>query len=139
MGLLINDSAVSELLEMRAMIEPDCAKLAAIRGSAEDLQAIAEILGKHNPAHRADRSVARFGAQFHITIARATGNQVAVAFMESILDLLMERGRRVDSLKDEPEREIAEHEQIFTLITKGAAEKAEIAMHDHIISRAGFY
>lgn len=138
-GLLINDSSVTELLEMRAIIEPDCARLAAERGSDDSLDEIAVILTAHRAAHKAGQSVAEFGAGFHVGIARATGNRAAAAFMESILDLLMERGRRADEIRHMREREIAEHVAIFDLIRSRQADAAKIAMGEHILSWADTY
>lgn len=139
-GLLINDSSVNALLEMRAMIEPDCARLAAIRHREDDVASIDQILRRHRAiVHDTGRSVAEFGAQFHIAVARATRNGVAVAFMESILDVLMERGRRADAIKEARVREIDDHDDIFSLIRARKAEQAEAAMREHIARWADFY
>lgn len=49
-SFLIGDRAAAELLEARAMIEPECARLAAIRATDEDLDRVADILARHRAA-----------------------------------------------------------------------------------------
>ncbi len=136
LSLLINDTAATELLEARAMIEPDCAWLAARRGSEEDFANLAALLDAHERAHASGESVAPFGAAFHLRIAHTAHNRVAASFMESVLDLLTERGKRADQLPGARTREIADHRHLFALITERKADEAKEAMLAHIIAWA---
>lgn len=139
LGLLINTNTARELLEVRAMIEPDCARLAALRGTEAEFDEIAGLLERHERDYRTGAPVARYGAEFHVAIARTARNRVAESFMESILGMLVERGNRAGSLEGAYAREIAEHKVLFALIRSRQAVAAFQAMRDHIIDWAETY
>lgn len=138
-GLLISDSAVEELLEMRTMIEPDCARLAAERASDETLDAIEHLLDAHEREHLAGGPVASYGARFHLAVARAAGNRVAAAFMESILDILTDRAMNADRIVGARAREIADHRMLLRLMRRREPERAAEAMREHILTWADIY
>src|SRR5262245_29420577 len=64
-GFLIDNRTALELLEAREMIEPNCVRLAAIRGTSEDFARIDRLLGAHEAAHRHGRPVSEHAAKFH--------------------------------------------------------------------------
>ncbi|MCB1487581.1 MAG: FadR family transcriptional regulator [Bauldia sp.] len=139
LSLLISDTAANELLEARAMIEPDCAWLAARRGTEEDMAALAALLDEHQKAHDENRSVVPYGAGFHVQLARTAHNRVAVSFMESILDLLEERGKLADQLPGARTKELADHRYLFSLVSQRKADEARQAMLEHIVTWASSY
>jgi DNA-binding FadR family transcriptional regulator len=138
-SFLIGDRAAAELLEARAMIEPDCARLAAIRATDEDFAGVAAILERHRAALSTGAPVHELGAAFHLEITRCAKNRVAESFMHSILDLLMERGKRVDTIPHARARELADHEALLALLRRRDPDAARQAMLDHIVSWADTY
>lgn len=136
---LIGDRAAGELLEARAMIEPECARLAALRASDTDFDGVAAILDAHADALRAGRSTQSYGAEFHMAVARCAKNRVAETFMHSILDLLTERGRRADSIPEARVRELADHRRLLEVLRGRNPDACRAAMLDHIVSWAGSY
>jgi DNA-binding FadR family transcriptional regulator len=139
LGFLIGDSFASELVEARVMIEPDCVALAAQRASDADLDAIGELLDEHEAQHLANRSVAAFGAMFHIRLAEASRNRVAASFMTSILHVLKERGRRIDEIPHARKRELDEHREILALVRRRDPAAASELMRTHIHAWADTY
>ena len=131
-GLLINDTLAEEMLEVRAMIEPDCVGLAAERATDQDLARIEELLAEHEAQHNKDNPVSAYGAQFHILLAEASHNRVAASFMSSILHIMKERGRRIDAIPNARRKEIDDHRAIFDLVKARDAVKASVAMNAHI-------
>lgn len=121
------------------MIEPDCARLAALRGTEAEFDEIAAALDQHKQDHLSGKPVARHGAEFHVAVARTAKNRVAVSFMDSILGMLMQRGSRADSIPGARDREIAEQRALFGLIRTRRAEAASQAMRNHIIDWAETY
>ena len=138
-AFLIGDRAAAELLEARAMIEPECARLAAIRATDEDFGRVAAVLDRHRAALATGAPVHELGAAFHLEISRCAKNRVAESFMHSILDLLMERGKRADTIPEARARELADHEALLALLRRRDPEAARQAMLDHIISWADTY
>lgn len=138
-GKLIDDAATLELLEARAMIEPPCVRLAAIRGTRAALDDVERTIAEHERARRSGEPVSVFGGRFHLALAQAAGNRVAVTFMSSILGILAERARWIDGQPDEQRREIAEHRAILARVRAGDADEASRLMQQHIVSWAESY
>lgn len=138
-GFLIGNTVALELLEARAMIEPNLARMACLRGTDADFARIEALLADHAAAHERGLPVSYHAARFHVLLAEAAHNRVAVTFMTSILELLTQRGRRVDHLDDYSAREIAEHRAIFEAIRARDAERAEEMLRTHIVESATTY
>lgn len=138
-GFLINDTLAAEMLEARVMLEPDCVQLAAERATEEDLAAIERLLQEHELVHNRDRPVSEYGARFHIKLAEASHNRVAASFMSSILHIMKERGRRIDSVPNARRKEINDHRAIFELVKARKGPEAASAMREHILEWANTY
>ncbi len=138
-GFLIGNRMALELLEAREMIEPNCVRLAALRGTAEDFARIDRLLDAHEKAHRQGRPVSEHAARFHVLLAEASHNRVAVTFMSSILEILMRRGRKFDDIPDYQRREIDEHREILAVVRRRDPERAVEAILRHIVQSAATY
>lgn len=135
-GFLIGKPFALELLEAREMIEPTVARLACLRGTAKDFAAVDALLEAHAAAHRAGRPVSEHAARFHVLLAEASHNRVAVMFMTSILELLMQRGRRFDHIPGYQAQEIADHRALLAAVRGGDPDRAETMMRAHIVDSA---
>ena len=138
-AFLIGDRAAAELLEARAMIEPECARLAAIRASDDDLARVEQVLQRHQAALDAGTPVHEHGAAFHMEVVRCAQNRVAESFMHSILDLLTERGRLANSSAEVRARELADHLRLLAVLRERDPEEARDAMLAHILTWADTY
>jgi len=128
--------AVLRRMEVRSIVEPGIARLAALRRTKEDLVLlegkIAGEEGAHDglAAHDASRD-------FHITLAHASGNEEFARVLGSLW--LVEVGRRLLSRRTADPNwlrdDVAEHRGILTAVSEGCAADAERLMADHI-SRA---
>jgi len=138
-GFLIGKPVALELLEAREMIEPTVARLACLRGTEDDFARIETLLAEHAAAHAAGRPVSEYAARFHVMLAEAAHNRVAVIFMTSILELLMQRGRRFDRDPGYQSREIDEHRALLAVIRSGDAERSAEILLRHIVDSAATY
>lgn len=76
-----DDETLASLFELRRMVEPEAAALAAVRRSEDDLQAMASAL-KGMARHGLESKAGREADQaFHAALLRATGN----AFVTSLI------------------------------------------------------
>ena len=75
------------MFEFRRIIECESAALAAMRITAESIKELGDINQKMESAGT-DAETARYDMEFHIAIARATGNKVVEQVMESMKDTL---------------------------------------------------
>jgi DNA-binding FadR family transcriptional regulator len=79
------------------------------------------------------------GGRFHIRLAEASHNPVAVSFMSSILGILTERGRWIDAIATQQRREIDEHREILEIVRSRDPDHAAETMRRHIVSWAASY
>lgn len=126
-----------ELLEVRQMIEPEAASLAARHANAEDLAAMDEAL----EAMRSGEAYAELTGldadrQFHTAIAQATGNGALAMVIQSLWDLrqgpLYVRLEQHFHTSRTWERAIEEHIAILDAIRAHDPRAARAAMLRHV-------
>jgi DNA-binding GntR family transcriptional regulator len=125
--------AVLRRLEVRAILEPGIAALAAERRTGRDLDLMREAI--------ADEEEARDGIEahdasrrFHIALARASGNEELVRVIESLW--LVEVGRRLlfrrSAEPDWQRTDASEHREVLAAVHEGRADAAEHLMAGHV-------
>jgi GntR family transcriptional regulator, transcriptional repressor for pyruvate dehydrogenase complex len=128
------------VLELRISLETECAGLAAQRAEARDLTEIRAALDAIAEAARAGGDSTAADLQFHISVARATGNRYFVDILSQMGASLIPR-HRIDSAgiarrdpKVYAELVNREHENIFEAIARRDPEGARAAMRMHLSS-----
>ncbi|MDN3922754.1 FadR/GntR family transcriptional regulator [Roseateles violae] len=133
----LND--VVAVLELRIGVETEAAALAAQRRSEAQLAAMREALAAFTAAIAAGRDAVAADFQFHLEIARATGNPHYEQLMATLGAPSIPRARLAAlPQSDTAERQAylkkvnAEHESILDAIAAGDAEAARAAMRTHL-------
>jgi GntR family transcriptional regulator, transcriptional repressor for pyruvate dehydrogenase complex len=131
---LISRKGLLELLEVRQILEPQIAALAAQRAQPADIEELQHILDdvarllERNRYDDAVRSI----ISFHRVVTRATGNRLLQRLMNAISGLLAESMRETLRIPGRPARSAEGHRQILAAITAHDAAAAESAMARHI-------
>jgi GntR family transcriptional regulator, transcriptional repressor for pyruvate dehydrogenase complex len=123
---------IASLQEARELLEVPTARLAAMRRSdahVARLRAIsAELEEEHSISARLDGDT-----EFHVEVARATGNPVLVLLSQTIVALLRtERLYRDDFDMTRLPAALADHRDIVDAIADGDPDRAAHAMSDHL-------
>jgi GntR family transcriptional repressor for pyruvate dehydrogenase complex len=113
--LLLQEIKYLELLELRQILEPAAAALAARRATKDDIEKMQEALagmrsGFHNPERFMVNEIA-----FHECILQAAKNVAIQTTMRMMYDAMAEGRRRVLPLVDDLKRNFDRHERIFNL------------------------
>lgn len=88
-GVYLLPRNTAEVLEFRCAIEVETAGLSARRATARDVERLKELLAvQMDAANRTPRSFAEADMEFHMTIARSTGNALIIATYELLWDVL---------------------------------------------------
>jgi GntR family transcriptional repressor for pyruvate dehydrogenase complex len=130
---LLRGRTVLELFEVRRLLEPEAAAVAARRARADIIAALRVELDRMIAAgDRADELV-EADAAFHDVIARAPGNEVLRALLRSLSTRTV-RARLWHGLADRNALDVAraEHERIYEAIAAGDADLAHAAALLHI-------
>jgi GntR family transcriptional regulator, transcriptional repressor for pyruvate dehydrogenase complex len=130
---LLQGRTVLELFEVRRMLEPEAAAMAAQRADADVIAALRQELDRMVAAgDRADELV-EADAAFHDVIARAPGNGVLSALLRSLSTKTV-RARLWHGIADRDALDLAraEHARIYEAIAVGDADLARAATLLHI-------
>jgi GntR family transcriptional regulator, transcriptional repressor for pyruvate dehydrogenase complex len=121
-----------KLFEVRMVIEPDLAALAARRASSEQIVKMREILQEQEASVKRGEIDMKADTAFHFLLAEAARNEILLRIMDSLMNLLHETrnaslhtsGRSVSSLK--------QHKAIVRAIEARDPVAAERRMREHI-------
>ena len=129
---------VISVLELRISLETEAAGLAAQRRTAINLQAMEVALTAFRDSINHDSDTVPPDFQFHMEVARATGNRHFADLMTYLGTMIIPR-TRVNTAQSAPEgrmnylqRVHVEHESIYTAIQNQDAEAARAAMRTHL-------
>jgi GntR family transcriptional repressor for pyruvate dehydrogenase complex len=122
--LLLDEIKYLELYELREVLEPAVAALAARRATRDDLEQMRSALDGMKRAANNPRSFVEHEMDFHKAITRASKNGAIQSTMQMMYGAFSEGKHRVLPLVRDLERHCARHERIFRLIAKGDATGA---------------
>jgi DNA-binding FadR family transcriptional regulator len=129
---------VLAVLELRISIETEAAALAAQRATSDQLQALSSALQGFEQALDGDSNAVPNDFDYHLAIAKATGNRHFVDLLDHLGTRIIPRNRiNTPGMNQTGQlaylrRVHAEHEQIYTAIVNRDAEGAREAMRTHL-------
>lgn len=129
---------VIAVLELRIAVETECAALAAVRRTPENVATLRSALGAFMAALEEGRDAVGPDFQFHLEIARATQNHHFADLMATLGGSMIPRARLEPPGPLTPERQAylrrvnAEHESIVDAIARQDPEAARAAMRTHL-------
>jgi len=123
-----------DLFEVRLMIEPNAAALAAEHAGKNSLTAMHNILADLETKIEGDDVFGMIisDAEFHRQISRSTQNETIVLTMETILRILFEEWRSIFIVPISRIKNFIEHERILEAIEKHDPDKAKKTMRMHL-------
>jgi GntR family transcriptional repressor for pyruvate dehydrogenase complex len=133
MILEMEQNSISQLMEVRRVLETEIAALAVQRATEEDLAKIEENLNRMKSAKTISEAV-EAGLWFHYAIAEAAHNSILLRMMNTIADLMHNsfRIQREGLFTEKGLEVIAEHEAIYNAIRDRDIETAKLRILQHI-------
>jgi GntR family transcriptional repressor for pyruvate dehydrogenase complex len=131
--LLIDEKkALADVFEMRKLIEPHIAALAAERATPNDIAQLKKIVAKQSAAVSRGETGVEADAELHFSIGRATRNQALQKLVAGLMEMLSRS--REESLQTDERREssIDAHRRIIAAIEKHDKARARSEMLRHI-------
>ncbi len=125
-------NGVVNLNEVRTLLEPGIAALAAERVTESDIQTMEQAIKAMDAAmHDAD-AFAEADLEFHLALASATQNPLIPILLDPIVDLLREHRKRIFLVEGGPQRGQYHHRRILAAVYKRDPAAAREAMCDHL-------
>lgn len=126
-----SDAGLTQLLEVRRMLEVGAAKLAARHRTAEDIGRLDRILAHMRESGGSEEFRHRCEADFRLAVARASGNAVLAALVEQLLRAAADgREARCCGGGETDGERLGEYLKLFAAIRDGDARRAAAAMAD---------
>ncbi|WP_376796587.1 FadR/GntR family transcriptional regulator [Thermogemmatispora sp.] len=126
------EDGYANLVELRELLEPGIAALAATRATEEHLQRLRAVVEQMDASlHDVDAYIAADN-DFHRTLATASGNRLILTFVDSIVDLLSEQRKHISRIGGAMERAQYHHKRILEALSRRDAEAARAAMQEHL-------
>jgi GntR family transcriptional repressor for pyruvate dehydrogenase complex len=118
----------------RLILETAGARLAARYARAEDINELENILkGMVDESLPPDKRI-RLDAEFHIAIARASGNELLRMFVEVMTILLKDYMVKGMSGIEGIKKTLEQHRKILEALMTGDSDLAEKAVQDHLVA-----
>lgn len=131
----VDSSEAMHLHEIRCIIEPGVAALAAMRASEEDIAQMQEYLKEMRRAMEAGAPgfvCQDLANKFHQAIASSVGNPILSDILEMLWDVLEDVTAIVYGQQERVDDSYYEHSRILEGIEKGMPELASSAMQYHL-------
>ncbi len=122
-----------ELFEMRRLVEPQLAYLAAERATPDDIQTMEKILELQERQVASGESATDVDKNFHYILAKATKNKFLIRMTDNIMDLLLESRDKFLQVEGRPEKSVERHRQVLEAIKAGDRDGAMMIMRDHLM------
>jgi GntR family transcriptional repressor for pyruvate dehydrogenase complex len=120
------------LAELRAILEPEIAALAATRMDEQHLAAMREAVAVMDRAHNDPDAYIEADLDFHLCLAEAAANPLILSLIDSIVGLLREQRMGIFQVDGGPERGQFHHKRILEAVEKRSPEVARSTMRAHL-------
>jgi len=131
--LLIEEkTALADIFELRKLIEPHIAALAAERATKSDIERMKSILEKQSQAVSRGETGVEADAQLHFAIGQATQNQALEKLVSGLMEVLSHSREESLQTADRRRASIEAHRKILSAIEQHDKSRAKETMFQHI-------
>jgi len=135
LGLIMKFGAAngsSHLVEVREILEPEIAALAATRITEEFISTMEQAVVIMDTALDDVDIFVEADLDFHLALAEATQNPIIPILMDSIIDMLREQRKRTGLVSGGLERGQSHHKKILEAVIQRDSQAARQAMQNHL-------
>ena len=122
----------THLAEVRAILEPEIAALAAQRIQEPELATMREAVAVMDGAGQDPDAYIEADLDFHLALAEGAGNPLILSLLDSIVGLLREQRLRIFRVAGGPERGQIHHKRILEAVERRDSEDARETMRAHL-------
>jgi len=120
------------LAELRLILEPGIAALAAVRVQEDDLAAMREAVAVMDRAQDDPEAYIEADLDFHLALAETVANPLILSLIDSIVGLLREQRIKIFNVEGGPQRGQVHHKRVLEAVERRDAEMARSAMRAHL-------
>ncbi len=135
LGLMLSvgqENGSQNLVEVREILEPEIAALAAARATEEEIAAMRKAVEVMDGNLTNANAYIVADNDFHRALARGTQNILILRLVDSIVDLLSEQREQIFAVEGGPERGQVHHKCLLDAVMSRNPEAARQAMQAHL-------
>ncbi|MBZ5719093.1 MAG: FadR family transcriptional regulator [Acidobacteriia bacterium] len=132
MARISQPEGLAHLAEVRAILEPEIAALAAGRIEEQHLVTMREAYEVMERASHDPDAYIEADLDFHLSLAEAASNPIILSLIDSIVGLLREQRMRIFKVEGGPQRGQFHHKEILDAVERRDSKAARKAMQDHL-------
>jgi len=121
------------LMEVREILEPEIAALAAVRAGDQEIATMREVSSVMDQAGLDPDAFIEADLDFHLALAEAAGNPIVLSLIDSIVGLLREQRLRIFHVHGGAERGQQHHKRILDAMERRDPQAARAAMKAHLL------
>lgn len=129
---LLDDGTLSDLYDLRRLLEVEVAACAATRATAADIEEMDRRHAVMLHSHRERLPTWADDIAFHAAIARASGNVLYLSILEAVTDKLVAARKETQRVPRAVDIAISEHAAILEAIKRHDSDEARQAMTQHV-------
>lgn len=126
------ESTLADIVEIREILEPQIAAMAARRATDDDIARMDESIALMEEHMEVIEKYTEEDHSFHLALAQATQNSIIPRLIASIVDLLQELRKRIALVEGARERGQTHHRRIVEAIRNRNPDAAKAAMQAHL-------
>lgn len=124
--------SLAPLVEVREILEPEIAALAATRIEEQHLATMRDAITTMDLARQDPEAYIEADLDFHLSLAEAAANPLILSLIDSIVGVLREQRMRIFQVDGGPDRGQFHHKRILEAVEQRNPEKARAAMRAHL-------
>lgn len=127
-----SEDGIRDLVEVREIIEPEIAALAASRASEEHITCMQEAVDAMDRAMNDPETYIEADLDFHLALAQGSNNTLIPVLIDTLVDLLREHRKRAASVDGGLERGQPFHKTILEAVILKDSDAARDTMRAHL-------
>ncbi|MGO4587928.1 GntR family transcriptional regulator [Paenarthrobacter sp. 2TAF44] len=131
---MLDETAISELYDVRAALESLMAREACAKATANDIEKLQGILDRNAAMVGFADEAMKYGVTLHATIAAIAGNSWAQRFHDQISSQVERYRHFTNNSPDRREEALADHRVLVEAIASKKPDKAAKIAFDHVIA-----
>jgi GntR family transcriptional repressor for pyruvate dehydrogenase complex len=131
-AVVLEKDRLAEIFQIRVMLEPQVAALAAENASRDDIGHLADLYSQQLTAE-SRQVLIKLDQDFHMALAKSTGNKALCGIIRGMNDLLSQTRLEGSGNTERTQKSLAWHGMIVQAVAAGNPEQAEKAMREHLI------
>jgi GntR family transcriptional repressor for pyruvate dehydrogenase complex len=134
-SMLQEDAHVVELLEIRELLEPQIAFLAAQSATSEDIKDMEDILKRMEGSIAEGQTGVEENIEFHLALTKAVGNRVLFQLHQLLFEFSRDSIERFFQVPGRPTKSLQGHREILEAIKERNPQGAHQKMLSHLRTR----